>query len=110
MTKGSSRDIHCDKGIFEQLIDLSQEREDTPRTKSQAVRKIRTGAQEVEMNRTLLNVMVWLLFLGGVVGFGMALLRLFGGASPSEYGVLGIGGGFWFLASAVTIFISEKTA
>lgn len=60
------------------------------------------------MHKTLLNVMIWLLFLGGVVGFGMALMKLFGGASPGEYGVLGIGGGLWFLASAVTIFINEK--
>jgi hypothetical protein len=61
------------------------------------------------MHKTLLNVMIWLLFLGGIVGFAMALLKLFGGASPGEYGVLGIGGGFWLLASAVTILISNKT-
>jgi hypothetical protein len=66
--------------------------------------------QENEMHKTLLNVMIWLLFAGGVVGFAMALLKLFGGAPPSEYGVLGIGGGFWLLASAVAILISKKTA
>jgi hypothetical protein len=62
------------------------------------------------MDKMLLNVMTWMLFAGGLVGFGMALLKPFGGASPSEYGVLGIGGGFWLLASAVTILISRKTA
>jgi hypothetical protein len=62
------------------------------------------------MDKNLLNVMTWMLFGGGIVGFGMALLKLFGGASPNEYGVLGIGGGFWLLASAVTIFIKKKTA
>jgi len=62
------------------------------------------------MHKMLLNVMTWMLFAGGVVGFAMALLKLFGGAAPSEYGVLGIGGGFWLLASAVTILIQKKTA
>ena len=29
----------------------------------------------------------------------------FGGGTPAEYGVMGIGGGFWMLASAITIHI-----
>jgi hypothetical protein len=61
------------------------------------------------MNQNLLNIMVWLLFLGGLVGFVMALVKLFGGGTPVEYGVLGIGGGLWFMFSAITILISQKT-
>lgn len=64
----------------------------------------------MNMNKTLLDVMIWVLFLGGMVGFAMALMKLFGGASPTEYGVLGIGGGFWLLSSAVSILISKKIA
>jgi len=61
------------------------------------------------MNQNLLSIMVWLLFLGGLVGFVMALVKLFGGGTPVEYGVLGIGGGLWFMFSAITILISQKT-
>lgn len=61
------------------------------------------------MNQNLLNIMVWLLFLGGLVGFAMALVKLFGGGTPVEFGVLGIGGGLWFMFSAITILISQKT-
>jgi hypothetical protein len=60
------------------------------------------------MDKTLLGVLIWVLLLGGLVGFAMALLKLFGGGTPVEYGVLGIGGGFWLLSSAVSIFIRSK--
>jgi hypothetical protein len=40
----------------------------------------------------------------------MALTKLFGGGTPEEYGVLGIGGGFWLLSSAIAIFIRNKVA
>ena len=46
--------------------------------------------------------------LGGLVGFVMALQKLFGGGSPVEYGVLGIGGGIWLLSSAVCILIRNR--
>jgi hypothetical protein len=58
----------------------------------------------------LLDVLIWVLFVGGLVGFAMALQKLFGGGSPAEYGVLGIGGGFWLLSSAISIFIRSKVA
>ena len=32
---------------------------------------------EVHMHKTLVDVSVWVLFLGGLVGFVMALLKLF---------------------------------
>ena len=60
------------------------------------------------MNKRLLDIMVWLLFLGGVFGFAMGMLKFFGGGTPAEYGVMGIGGGFWLLSSAVTIYIRNQ--
>lgn len=60
------------------------------------------------MQKTLLDVLIWVLFLGGLVGFGMALQKLLGGGTPVEYGILGIGGGFWLLSSAISIFIRSK--
>lgn len=60
------------------------------------------------MHKNLLDVIIWVLFLGGMVGFAMALLKLFGGGAPGEYGVLGIGGGLWLLSCALTIHIKGK--
>ncbi len=60
------------------------------------------------MHRMLLNLTILLLWLGGLVGFVMALQKLFGGGSPVEYGVLGIGGGIWLLSSAVCILIRDR--
>ena len=42
------------------------------------------------MQRSLLDGIIWLLFLGGLVGFAMALIKLFGGGTLEEYGVLGV--------------------
>jgi hypothetical protein len=64
----------------------------------------------MDRQKQLLDIIIWLLFLGGLVGFGMALVKLFGGGTPEEYGVLGIGGGFWLLSSAVAIYIRNKLA
>jgi hypothetical protein len=55
------------------------------------------------MDKTLLNIMVWLFFFGGLFGFAMGMLKFFGGGTPAEYGVMGIGGGFWLLCSAISI-------
>jgi hypothetical protein len=63
---------------------------------------------EVLMHKILLDVLIWVLFLGGLVGFAIALLKLFGGGTPVEYGVLGIGGGIWLLSSAIAILIRSK--
>jgi hypothetical protein len=60
------------------------------------------------MNRLLLNTLICLFFLGGLFGFTVGLLKFFGGGGPAEYGVMGIGGGFWLLSSAITIYISER--
>lgn len=55
----------------------------------------------------LLNVMIWMLFLGGVFGLFMALVKFFGDADPSVYGVLGIGGGIWMIGSAFAVYVRE---
>ncbi len=60
------------------------------------------------MNTKLLDIMVWLLFLGGVFGFVMGMLKFFGGGTPAEYGVMGIGGGFYLLSSAIIIYIRNQ--
>lgn len=57
------------------------------------------------MDKTLLGLMVWLFFLGGLFGFTMGMTKYFGGGTPAEYGVLGIGGGFWMLCCAIVIHI-----
>ncbi len=62
------------------------------------------------MDKTLLNIITWVFFLGGMFGFVMALLKVFSGGSPAEYGVLGIGGGIWLLSSAITIFIQHRVS
>ncbi|WP_072391623.1 hypothetical protein [Hyphomicrobium sp. CS1GBMeth3] len=62
------------------------------------------------MHKSVLDFIVWVLLLGGLVGFAMALVKLFGGGTPVEYGVLGIGGGFWLLSCAIAIYIRDKLA
>jgi len=60
------------------------------------------------MNTKLLDIMVWLLFLGGVFGFVMGMLKFFGDGTPAEIGVMGIGGGFYLLSSAIIIYIRNQ--
>lgn len=60
------------------------------------------------MHKSILDAIIWVLLAGGLVGFAMALLKLFGGGTPEEYGVLGIGGGVWLLSCAVAILIRHK--
>lgn len=60
------------------------------------------------MQKTLLSIIIWLFFLGGLFGFVMGVTKFFGGGSANEYGVLGIGGGFWLLSAAIAIFIQGR--
>lgn len=60
------------------------------------------------MDRTLLGIMVWLFFLGGLFGLAVGMMQYFSGGTPAEYGVMGIGGGFWLLSSAITIAIRDR--
>ena len=56
-------------------------------------------------NTRLLDIMIWALFFGGLFGLAMGLYFTFTGGSPAEYGVMGIGGGFWLLSSAIAIYV-----
>jgi hypothetical protein len=60
------------------------------------------------MEKNLLVVMIWLLFLGGLFGLVMGLSLFFRGGAPAQYGVMGIGGGFWFLSSAIAIYVKGQ--
>lgn len=62
------------------------------------------------MDKTLLSIMIWLQFLGGLFGLAMGMMKYFGGGTPAEYGVMGIGGGFYMLASAITIAIHRRVS
>ena len=61
------------------------------------------------MDKLILNILVWVFFLGGLFGMVMGFAKLFGGGTPVEYGIMGIGGGFWLLCSAIVIYI-RRTA
>lgn len=60
------------------------------------------------MDKVLLSIMMWALFLGGLFGGIVGMIKFFTGGTPAEYGVMGIGGGFWLLASGVIIFFRRK--
>ena len=60
------------------------------------------------MDKNLLGILVWLLFLGGLFGMAMGLTKYFAGGTPAEYGVMGIGGGFYMLSSAIVMFIRSR--
>lgn len=57
------------------------------------------------MDKNILSILTWLFFLGGLFGMVMGFGKYFGGGTPTEYGVMGIGGGLWLLSSAIVIFI-----
>jgi hypothetical protein len=38
----------------------------------------------------------------------MGFVKFFSGGTPAEYGVMGIGGGFWLLSSTIAIFIRRR--
>jgi hypothetical protein len=61
------------------------------------------------MDKTILNILTWLFLLGGLFGMVMGFAKFFGGGTPAEYGVMGIGAGFWLLSSAIVIFIRKRT-
>lgn len=41
------------------------------------------------MDKNLLTLMVWLLFLGGLFGMTVRMIKYFGGGTPAEYGIMG---------------------
>jgi hypothetical protein len=60
------------------------------------------------VENTLLKIIVWVFFLGGMFGFVMGMMKVFTGGTPAEYGVLGLGGGIWLLSCAITVFIQKR--
>lgn len=60
------------------------------------------------MHKTILDISIWLFFLGGLFGFAMGMIKFFSGGTAAEYGVKGIGGGFWLLSAAITIHIRNR--
>jgi hypothetical protein len=64
--------------------------------------------QETPVHRQLLDVTIWVLFLGGLFGLGASLVFFFTGHDVVEYATLGIGGGFWLLAATVAILVAHR--
>jgi hypothetical protein len=62
------------------------------------------------MEKNLLPIAFWVLFLGGLFGVAMGMVGYFGGKTPAEYGVMGIGGGAFLVWSAVVALIRSKLA
>lgn len=60
------------------------------------------------MDKSMLGALVWLLFLGGLFGLAVGVMKFFGGGAPAEYGIMGIGGGFYLLAAAIVIYIRDR--
>jgi hypothetical protein len=60
------------------------------------------------MEKQLLSFLTWIFILGGLYAFVNGFILLLAKASPAEYGVLGIGGGFWLLSAAIVIYIRSK--
>jgi hypothetical protein len=60
------------------------------------------------VEKTLLNLLVVIFFLGGLFGMIMGFLKVFGGGTPAEYGIMGGVGGFWLLSAAIVIFIRKR--
>jgi hypothetical protein len=60
------------------------------------------------MEKTLLVVAFWVLFLGGLFGVAMGMTGYFAGKTATEYGVMGIGGGAFLVWSAVVALIRSK--
>lgn len=61
------------------------------------------------MDKNILSILTWLFFFGGLFGMVMGFTKFFGGGTPAEYGVMGLGGGLWLLSSAIVIFIRSNT-
>lgn len=60
------------------------------------------------MEKGILAVIVWALFIGGLFGGAAGMFKFFTGGAPTEYGVMGIGGGFWLISSALAGFLRRK--
>jgi hypothetical protein len=61
------------------------------------------------MDNNLLSILLWLFVLGGLFGMAMGMAKFFGGGTPAEYGVMGIGGGFYLMGAALVILIRKRS-
>ncbi len=61
------------------------------------------------MEKFILNILIWIFFLGGLFGMIMGFIKVFSNGSPSEYGVMGCVGGLWLLSAAIVIYIRRQT-
>lgn len=60
------------------------------------------------MEKNILSVVFWVLFLGGLFGVAVGMYSYFTGGTPAEYGIMGIGGGAFLVWSAVAALIKSK--
>ena len=60
------------------------------------------------MEKNMLSVAFWILFIGGLFGVATGMYTYFNGGTPVEYGVMGIGGGAFLVWSALVAFIKSK--
>lgn len=60
------------------------------------------------MEKSLLSLLVVIFVLGGLFGMFMGFIKVFGGGTPAEYGIMGGVGGFWLLSSAIVIYIRKQ--
>lgn len=60
------------------------------------------------MEKNILSLLIWLFLIGGLFGMTTGFVKFFGNGTPSEFGVLGIGGGLWLLSAAIVIYIRNR--
>lgn len=56
----------------------------------------------------ILDALIMMLLLGGVFGFAMGMIKFLGTGAPAEYGVMGIGGGFYLLAAGICTYFRAQ--
>lgn len=60
------------------------------------------------MEKNLLSIAFWVLLLGGLFGVIAGTYSYFTDGTPTEYGVMGIGGGAFLAWSALVAFLRSK--
>ena len=60
------------------------------------------------MEKNMLSIAFWVLFVGGLFGVVVGMYTFFNGGIPTEYGTMGIGGGAFLVWSAVVALIKSK--
>ena len=62
------------------------------------------------MEKKMLSIAFWVLFLGGHFGIAAGMLAYLRGGAPFEYAPLGIGGGAFLVWSALVVLIKSKVS